>query len=225
MLTAFGGIEPFAILLALLPLIAYLLVFSVIRLSGRVLVTTGGRDIAALAMAISGLLAVGPAELFFPADAALMFGPMVWVVLAIFYTLIVTLIVLSSTPRLVVYGRTPSELFEPLLAAAQRIDPAAGGDPATLQVELPTIGIRLRLDGNRGIDFAQILAFEPNVSVRFWNHLLSNLRSETRDLPAPLPRRGFGMLIAVVLIGGFLMWQSFGNRELLVEGFRQWLWR
>ena len=63
-------IEPFTVLLALLPLIGYLLVLCIIRLSGRAIVTTGGRDIAALAIAISGLLAVGPAELFFPSSAA-----------------------------------------------------------------------------------------------------------------------------------------------------------
>ena len=84
MFRIFETVEPFTILLALLPLIGYLLVLSAIRLSGRALVTTGGRDVAALAMAISGLIAVGPAELFFPTAAATVFGPAVWVALAVF---------------------------------------------------------------------------------------------------------------------------------------------
>ena len=98
MLNVFDSADPFTILLALVPLIAYLLVISAVRLSGRALVTTGGRDIAALALAVSGLLAVGPAELFFPSAAATVFGPAVWIALAVFYGLSVSLIALSFPP-------------------------------------------------------------------------------------------------------------------------------
>ena len=218
-------IEPFKILLALLPLIGYLLVISMIRLSGRAMVTSGGRDIAALAMAISGLLAVGPAELFFPTAAATIFGPVVWVALGLFYALCTALIALTTTPRLVVYGRTPEELFEPLLAAAKELDPQASGDIANLQVRLPKAGVHLRLDGQRSIDHAQVLAFEPNVSLQFWKTLLIHLRKQVAQRASPMPRRGFAMLVVVVLLSCVLAWQSFGNRELLVEGFRDWLWR
>lgn len=225
MFTVLESIDPFTILLALLPLIGYLVVFSVIRLSGRALVTTGGRDFAALAIAIAGLLAVGPAELFFPTAAATMFGPIVWIALAAFYGLSVSLITLTSAPRVVVYGRTPDEVFKPLLAAAKKLDLAARGDSELLQVSLPTIGIRLRVDGQRAIDHSQVVAFEPNVSLKFWNRLLAGLREEVHETTAPVPRRGFGMLLVALFLSVLLLWQSFGNRELVVEGFRQWLWR
>jgi hypothetical protein len=223
--TILDAVEPFTILLALLPLIAYLAVFSLIRLAGWALVTTGGRDIAALAVAISGMLAVGPAELFFPTAAASMFGPAVWLALAAFYALSVSLIALTTPPKLVVYGRTPEELYEPLLAAAKQIDPASTGNVNSLQVELPAVGVHLRVDGQRAIDHAQVVAFEPQVSLRFWNRLLATLRKEVHAQSAPMPRRGFGMLVAVLLLSSILVWQSFGNRELVVEGFRDWLWR
>ena len=58
--------EPFSLLLALVPLIGYLLLLGLIRVSGHTLITTGARDIGALGLAISGLVAVGPGELFFP---------------------------------------------------------------------------------------------------------------------------------------------------------------
>jgi hypothetical protein len=219
------SIEPFTILLALLPLIGYLLVFSVIRISGRALVTTGGRDVAAVAIAIAGMLAVGPAELFFPAAAATVFGPVVWFALAAFYGLSVSLIALSTTPKLIVYGRTPEELFEPLLASAQQIDAQAVGDSARLQVTLPTIGVHLRLDGQRSVDYARVVAFEPNVSLRLWNQLLANLRRAVESSAAPMPRRGFGMLFVAFFLSCILLWQSLGNRELVVQGFRDWLWR
>ena len=218
-------IDPFTILLALLPLIGYLLVISMIRLSGRALVTSGGRDVAAIAMAISGLLAVGPAELFFPTAAATVFGPVVWVALAIFYALCTTLVALTTTPRLVIYGRTPEELFEPLLAAAKEIDPQASGDIRTLLVRLPQAGVHLRLDGQRSIDNAQVLAFEPNISIRFWRKLLVNLRQQVGMRASPMPRRGLAMLVVVMFLCSILLWQSLGNRELVVEGFRDWLWR
>jgi hypothetical protein len=219
------SIEPFTILLALLPLIGYLTVFSLIRLSGKALVTSGGRDVAALAIAVSGMIAVGPGELFFPTSAAAVFGPVVWVALAVFYGLSVSLIALTMSPKLVVYGRTPEEMYEPLLASAKQIDTAAEGNPSSLQISLPTISVRLRLDGQRGIDHAQVIAFEPNVSLQFWNQLLAVLRKEAHHQIVPMPRRGFGMLFVAVCLSSILMWQSFGNQELVVEGFREWLWR
>lgn len=220
--------EPFTILLALLPMIGYLVVFSLIRLSGRALVTTGARDIAALAIAISGMLVIGPGELllmFFLNAAATLYGPLVWIALGSFYALTVSLIALTTPPKLVVYGRTPEELFEPLLAAARQIDAGTVGDANSLQVSLPNIGIRLRVDGQRGMDYAQVLSFEPNMSLRFWSKLLAALRSEVRAKATPLPRRGFAMLFVAIGLCSILVWKSFGNRELVVEGFRDWLWR
>ncbi|MEM8670656.1 MAG: hypothetical protein AAGG48_24230 [Planctomycetota bacterium] len=225
MFSFFDSIEPFTLLLALMPLIGYLAIICGIRLSGRALVTTGGRDIAALSLAIAGLLAVGPAELFFPTAAATLFGPIVWFALAAFYGLSVTLIALSSRPKLVVIGRTPEEMFAPLLAASKSVDSEASGEPQLLQIVLPNLGIRLRLDGHRAIDHTQVLAFEPNISLRFWNALLRHLRYEVRQESAPLPRRGFGMLVTTLFFASVLMWQSFSKHDLVVEGFRQWLWR
>ena len=83
----------------------------------------------------------------------------------------------------------------------------------------------MRLDGQRAVDHAQVLAFEPNVSVRFWNLLLGNLRKQVQQQPSPMPRRGFAMLLVAIFLCSILVWQSFGNRELVVEGFRDWLWR
>jgi hypothetical protein len=220
-----SSIEPFTILLALLPLIGYLSVFSLLRLSGKVLVTTGGRDVAALAIAVSGMIAIGPAELFFPRSAAAVFGPVVWFALGSFYGLSVSLIALAMPPKLVVYGRTPEELFEPLLVSARRIDPAAAGNAHTLQVSLPTLSIHLRLDGQPGFDHARVIAFEPNVPLKFWNQLLATLRAEAHQQPIPMPRRGFGMLIVASFLSLILIWQSFSNQALVVEGFRDWLWR
>lgn len=216
---------PFTLLLAFVPILGYLATLGMIRVFGKTLVTTGSRDIAALGLAIAGLAAVGPAELFFPVAAATVFGPVVWIALAVFYALCVALIALTSRPKLVVYGRTPEELYEPLLAAARRIDSDATGDLSALRITLPDSGIHLRLDGHRGIDHAQVLAFEPGTTSHFWRTLLANVREEISGLPRPAPRRGFGMLLAAVVLGALLLWQGIDQRALVVEDFRQWLWR
>jgi hypothetical protein len=217
--------EPFPILLALLPLIGYLAVFSMIRLSGHALVTTGGRDIGALAFAVSGMVVAGPIELFFPRAAATVFGAKVWIALAVFYTLCVLLIALTSHPKLVVYGRTPSETYGPLLSAAQAIDSAAYGEADTLQVVMPTSGVRLRADGQRLADYTEILSFEPNLAPQFWNQLMGSLRRELAPTQVSRPRQGFTMLLCACALGGLMIWHSFRNQALVVQGFKEWLWR
>jgi len=216
--------EPFPLLLAMLPLIGYLLILSAIRLSGHALVTTGGRDIAALGVAISGLIAIGPTELFFPNAAATIFGPLVWIALIVFYGLIVSLVALTSTPRLVVYGRSPEDLYQPLLAAAQKIDAQATAING-LRIHLPTSGIHFRLDGYRDADHAQVVAFEPGVPLRIWNQLLAGLREEVSKSPRPAQRHGFAMLLVAGALIAVLLWQGVGNHEQIVQGFRAWLWR
>lgn len=217
-------IEPFAILLALLPLIGYLLILGTTRILGHTIVTTGGRDIAALGIAVSGFIAVGPAELFFPNSAATVFGPWVWIALIVFYGLVLSLIALTFPPRLVVYGRTPDELYQPLLNAAKKVDDEAV-EMDGLKVFLPKSGYHFRLDGFQNIDHAQVIAFESGVSLRIWNGLLANFRAEVDKLPKPSPRRGHVMLLVSFALICILLWQGIGHHEQVVQGFRDWLWR
>tara|TARA_R110002073_G_scaffold114210_2_gene251300 strand:- start:4697 stop:5359 length:663 start_codon:yes stop_codon:yes gene_type:complete len=218
-------IPPFTMLLALLPLIGYLILIGGIRASGRALITTGPRDVAAIGIAVSGLIAVGPVELFFPAPAASMFGPWVWFAIAAFYFLCLTLIAITSTPKLVIYGRSADQVFPALLTAARHLDPAATGDAAALRVVMPTIKVQLRIDGQSGADSAQIFAFEPNLTSQFWYQLQAHLRAEVPKQPVPRNLGGVSMLIAAGCLIGLLLWHSSGREELVVEGFRKWLWR
>lgn len=218
-------IDPFVILLALLPLLGYLLVLGVIRLSGQVLVTTGGRDIVALGFAVAGLIAVGPGELFFPNPAAGLFGPWVWFALVTFYGLIVLLLAMTSRPRLVVYGRCPEQLVESLAQAAAQMDDATTVDSATRQVHMPNQGIRLRVAGQVGVDFAAIESFEPVVSPIFWNRLLGHLRRSVAQTPPAKPRGGVLMTVIALLLLALTAYVSFQHTDRVVEGFRQWLWR
>lgn len=219
------SIEPIYLLIALLPLIAYLLLLGLIRISGRVLITTGGRDVAALGFSVAGLIAIGPGELFFPKPAAGVFGPWVWLALGTFYALIISLLALTSRPRLVVYGRTPVQMLEPLLHASRELDPQATSDPETLQVFLPTLKVHLRAAGHQAIDSTSIESFEPIATTVFWEKLLGHLRDKSESTNAPTPRRGGMMLVTALLLATFVIWRTFADRQQVVEGFREWLWR
>jgi hypothetical protein len=58
--------DPFRLCLAFGPVTIYLLLLGIVNLGRRPLLVSGVRDTAALALAISGLVIVGPIELFFP---------------------------------------------------------------------------------------------------------------------------------------------------------------
>ena len=218
-------IEPFVVLLALLPLVGYLLVLGLIRVSGNVLVTTGGRDVVALGFAVGGLVAAGPAELFFPNAAAGLFGPWVWLALFTFYSLIVLLLSMTARPRLVIYGRSPDQLCHALLDAAKQFDSNAELDETARQVFLPKLGVRLRLAGQAGMDFTAIESFEPVVSPVFWNQLLGHVRNAVRKTPAANPRGGAIMVIVALMLLSLTVYVGFTQTQQVVEGFRQWLWR
>lgn len=219
------SIEPIFVLIALLPLIAYLLLLGVIRLAGRVLITTGGRDIAALGFAVAGFIAIGPGELFFPKAAASVFGAWVWLALATFYGLIVTLLGLTARPRLVVYGRTPDQMLEPLLQASRELDPDATSDQETLQVFLPKLKVHLRTAGHQAIDSTSIESFEPIATGAFWEKLLGHLRDKAEHTPAPTPRRGAMMVTIAIVLAALVTWMVMLDRQQIAEAFGEWLWR
>ncbi|SRR6056297_521494 len=217
--------EPFAIVLAMLPLAAYLLLLGGVRLLARPLVTTGGRDLAALAMGMVGLFAIGPLELFFPGAAAVTLGPYVWLCLLLFYILSVTLIILSTQPRLIIYGATSPEILEPLLRTAKRLDNQAELHSAQRQICMPNLGIRLRVDGHRQFDTSQVVAFEPDLTPAFWKQLLSGLRHELKETPSPQRFSGVGMLVFGLLFLSIVVGLVVLQPTRVTSGFSEWLWR
>lgn len=187
--------------------------------------TTSSRDLFAIAVAVSGLIAVGPAQLFFPNTAAMVFGPKIWLAIFLLYYLVVTLITLMVRPSLVVYGRTAQEVFPALLRACQRIDPSSAGDAASLEVHLKTVQLRLRCDGDSRHDAVRIVSFAPAFGPDFWNRLLGELRGEQIDISPGRPvGGGWAMAIAV---GGLLFAISYAlaTPTEVVADFKTWLWR
>jgi hypothetical protein len=164
-------------------------------------------------------------ELFFPGPAAASMGGYVWLVLLLFYILAVSLVILSLPTRLIVYGMDPPALLEPLRAAAAVLDPAATIDPQRPQVFLPTLSVRLRIDGNPLVETSQIAAFEPNLPPVFWGQLLANLRNATQGTGRRYRTAGWGMIAAGVLLAAPPLLAAVSQPEAVVAGFQQWLWR
>jgi hypothetical protein len=217
--------EPFPALIAFTPLILYLLFFALIRFSGKSWVITGGWDTTAVLFAISGLVLVGPMELFFPKATAFLLGAWVWVPLLLLYFLFGCLFVISGRPKLVVYGRTSQPLFEALVRASRSIDSSAGVDHDQCQVHLPNAGAHLRLDSAPGHDCINIVSFEPMLPAAFWRSLRKQLVDELQTTPATRPRRGVPALIFALLMAFWLVRYVFEQPNLLADGFREWLVR
>ena len=109
--------DPFRLCLALGPMAMYLLLLGSINLARRPRLVSGVRDAATVALAVSGLIIVGPMELFFPFRAAARFGPHVWLLLLALYALCTILWLLMLRPRLVIYNISVDKL-RPILADA-----------------------------------------------------------------------------------------------------------
>jgi hypothetical protein len=98
------AIDPLHSLIALAPLAFYALAMAYCNLRRRPVLLTGARDAALLGVAVSGLVAAGPMELFMPEAAAMRFHSYIWALLAVFYLLCLALVVLVIRPRIVVYN-------------------------------------------------------------------------------------------------------------------------
>ncbi|RMF38028.1 MAG: hypothetical protein D6753_16435 [Planctomycetota bacterium] len=130
--------------IATIPIAIYLILMGALRLRGRPLVTSGWRDLLTLAIACSGLVLIGPMQLFFPTHAAARLNGWVWVPLILLYVLGVLLVLLASKPRLIAYGLDEPQFRELFLQAARSVDPNAvwQGDVAIL----PGAGLQVAME-------------------------------------------------------------------------------
>ena len=117
--------DPFRLCLAVGPVAVYFLLLGAINLSRRPLLVSGVRDAASLALAVSGLIIIGPMALFFPYAAEARFGPHIWLMLLALYALIVVLWLLLLRPRLVIYNISADKLRPILAEVVNRLDAEA----------------------------------------------------------------------------------------------------
>lgn len=197
--------DPLHLSIALGPLAVYFLVMGMINLSSRPFLTTGGRDLAALGVAVSGFIMAGPMELFLPEAAAMRFGPLVWLLLLALYFLLVTLLVLMVRPRLVVYNMTEGQLRGVLEDILPALDKEARWSGDSLL--LPNLAVQLHLEPFPALRNVQLVTSGPRQNYHGWKQLeiaLGHALRDTRVQPNP-----YGVTLLVLsglMIGAMAVW-------------------
>ncbi len=190
--------------LALGPLAIYLLVLGMINLSRRPLLTTGGRDLLAVSIALSGFFIIGPLDLFMPATAANRFGVWVWLLMLGLYLLVVSLIVLVVRPRLVIYNMLPGEVRVLLQRMIDRheLPHAWAGD----SLSLPTWGIQLHMTTFLLMRNVSLSATGARQSLQGWRWLRRDLAIELSQTEVPPNPLGLSLMtFSLLMLGGIVL--------------------
>lgn len=190
--------DPLRFFIAIAPLAAYFMLLGVINLRRCPFLTTGARDAAALGVAIAGFVIVGPIELFLPEAAANRFGPYVWVLLLVFYGLCLSLIVLLTRPRIVIYNGSPEQVRPVLASVVAELDKEArwAGDSVTL----PTLGIHLHMEALPVLRNVQLVASGPHQSFNGWRKLEFELALALKQSTSSSSPYGLMLVIVAGLV-------------------------
>lgn len=211
-------IDPFRFSVAIVPLAAYSVLLGLIHLRRRPLLTTGARDLAALSLAVAGLIAIGPLHLFLPVTAAARFGPYVWLLLFALYGLLVTFLILSARPRLVVYNISTDALRPVLAEVAVGLDRGArwAGD----SLFLPALGINLQLDGFPAMRCVSIVANSPHQDPGTWRRLEVALAGALRPIRVdPNPRGVIQIALGLAMLAVALVFVA-SDPQGVLDGWR-----
>lgn len=190
--------DPFRLAIALVPLAAYCVLLGLVNARRRPFVTTGGCDLAALGAALSGLVLVGPIELFRPEEASAQFGSFVWLFLLVFYWLCVWLAVLIAKPRLVVYNIREEELRPVLAEVARKLDPQSrwAGD----SLAMPTLGVQLHLECFEIMRHSSLVASGIKQNMAGWQQLSAELRTQLATLRVGANPRSLGLTLSAIAL-------------------------
>ena len=98
-------------LTALGPLSIYFIFLGLVNLSSKTRLLTGRQDFTALSLGISGLIVVGPMQLFLPQGAMIRFGSNAWYPLILLYLFCTMWLFLLNRPRLILYNLKKKRFF------------------------------------------------------------------------------------------------------------------
>ena len=179
-------LDPFRSCLAFGPVAIYLFLLAAINLFRRPFLVSGSRDAAAVVLAVSGLVFVGPIDLFLPVATSIAYGPFVWVFLTGLYAMLFVLVLLIARPRLVIYNISTDELRPILANLAVGLDgePRWAGDA----LALPNLGVQLYLETARGMRNVSLIATTAKQNHQGWRRLEVALANELSNVEV---RRNF----------------------------------
>ena len=136
------------IIIAAVPVAAYLGLIGIILCSQRALVVSGGLDVFFLAMGLIGLVMIGPVKLLFPIGALYTWGWRVFPMLVVLYGLVAILIAGALGLRIVLYNVTEDTFRSILTEFLRRINQSeneqnpASYDLSGNSVRIPSHGIQ-----------------------------------------------------------------------------------
>lgn len=194
----FGIMDPFRACLALGPLGIYLLAVGLINLSKRPWLTTGFRDGLTLGLGLSGLMVVGPLELLLPDNLA-RHGWLAWLIWIGLYAVVLLLVLVSQTPRVVIYNITTATLQPVLGEVIEQSDPDAHWIGSVLH--LPRLGIQLQVEAQASMRNVSITAVGSRQSLRGWREFSTRLAAALSRVEVPLNLGG----ITLSLLGALLL--------------------
>ena len=188
------------------PLAIYLLLIGAINLARRPLLVSGTRDAAALGLALSGLLLIGPVDLFFPDAIAMHVILLVRLLLVGFYVMCLMLVLLLLRPRLVIYNISVDQLRPVLGDLVDKLDREArwAGD----SLVLPGLGVQLHLESFPLLRNVSLSAVSAKQNYLGWRQLEVSLRTALEKVEGVRNRKGaaillgVGSLLVVWLVGG-----------------------
>jgi hypothetical protein len=186
------SVDPFRLAIALVPVSAYVLLLGLVNLRRRPFLTSGGSDLTALGVALSGLMFVGPLELFRPEAATREFGNYIWLFLLMFYLLCMLLAVLLARPRLVIYNISMEELHPVLAEAAGRLDPEARW--AGNHLSMPRLGVQMHLDSLDMMRNVSLASSGNRQNIDGWRKLSRELSKSLRSIRVKTNPRAIGFL-------------------------------
>jgi hypothetical protein len=166
--------DPFRLCLALGPVAMYLLLLGAVNLARRPLLVSGARDAATLALAVSGLIVVGPMEMFFPFESVAKLGPsLVWLFLLLLYLMCVLLWLLLLRPRLIIYNISIDKLRPILADVVNQFDANArwAGD----SLSIPGLGVQLYVDKFTALRSVSLISAGGNQNHAGWRRLEASL--------------------------------------------------
>jgi Ca2+/Na+ antiporter len=166
-------------------------------------VVSAGRDFAVLALAVAGLVVVGPMDLFFPLTASIRFGPHVWILMIVLYVLLVVFLILFLRPRLVIYNISTDELRPILADLAGKLDPDTrwAGD----SLWLPNLGVQLHVDSVAKMRNVALVSSGPGQNHQGWRRLELALQAALSQVEVPRNFRAVSLVSAALIILLFLV--------------------
>ncbi|MEM6329876.1 MAG: hypothetical protein AAF790_06475 [Planctomycetota bacterium] len=190
--------DPLRAAIACVPLAAYLLLMGVVNLRRRPMLTTGGADLVALGLGLTGFVFIGPIELFHLPPRASGLGGYAWLFWLVLYWTGLALAAMVLRPRLVIYNAGLDQARPAVAQAVSQLDPDArwAGD----SVVLPRLGVQMHLEAFGVMRNTSLVASGGEQNLEGWRRL----RKAVSRALAPLAVQPNPRSVSFFIMGGFL---------------------